>query len=267
MSRAYMAYGQYDKARTLAETAVSQSRQDAVEVGEQALCLIDLGTVYSYQNRLEDAATMLKKGVVLQQQALGEQHPYAAHTLRMLSDVYRRQGNLDAAESALGEAFSVMLSHTQIQSRQMAPFLIESARLAAAAGRFEESRKTFETAQQMILVSYGADHLYTAQVMQGTAEAAMACGQLQDAREQIGHSIQLQERFFGDRSQRLIAGWLVAARIERACGALGESEVYLQKAIAAARQAGDVVTLARVHEQAGVIRAEGVFTASATSML
>lgn len=267
MSRAYMAYGQYDKARTLAETAVSQSRQGDVEVGEKALCLIDLGTVYSCENRLEDAAMMLKEGVVLQQEALGEQHPYAAHTLRMLSDVYRRLGNLGAAESALGEAFSVMLAHTQIQSREMAPFLIESAKLAAAAGRVEESRKTFETARQMILVSYGTDHLYTAQVMQGIAEAALACGDLQEAREQIGESVRLQERFFGERSQMLIAGWLVGARIERACGALGESEVYLQKAIAAAQQGRNVITLARVHEQAGAIRAESVLTASAHASL
>ena len=165
------------------------------------------------------------------------------------------------------EAFSVMLAQTHIQSREMSPFLIESAKLAAAAGRFKESRKTFQTAQQMILVSYGGDHLYTAQAMQGAAEAAMACGDFQDAREQIARSIQLQERFFGDRSQLLIAGWLVRARIERACGASGESEAYLKKAIAAAQQNRNVVTLARVHEQAGAIRAEGIYTASVQSSL
>jgi tetratricopeptide (TPR) repeat protein len=267
MCRAYLAYGQYDKASVLAETAVTRVRREGAEIGEQALCFIDLGTVYSGQDRLEDAATMLAEGVFLQKQALGDQHPYTAHTLRMLSDVYRRQGRLDAAEASLGEAFSVMLAQTHIQSREMSPFLIESAKLAAAAGRFEESRKTFETAQQMILVSYGGEHLYTAQAMQGAAEAALACGEFQDAREQIGRSIRLQERFFGDRPQMLIAGWLVAARIERACGALGESEAYLRKAIAAAQQGRNVITLSRVHEQAGAIRAEGVFTASATSTL
>lgn len=267
MCRAYLAYGQYGKARTLAEAAVAQAQRDAVEIGEQALCLIDLGTVYSYEHMLEDAAARLGEGVVLQQQALGEQHPYTAHTLRMLSDVYRRQGNLEAAEARLGEAFSVMLSHTQIQSREMTPFIIASAQLAAAAGRFEESLKTYETARQMLLVTYGPDHLYTAQTLQGAAEAALGCGALEEAREQIDRSLQLQEHFYGEQSQKLIAGWLVRARIERACGALGDSEAYLQKAIAAARQGNNVITLARVHEQVGAIRSEGVYTASIQSSI
>lgn len=267
MCRAYLAYGQYDKARTLAETAALQAQRDGVEISEQALCLIDLATVYSYENMLEDAAARFEQGLALQKTALGRQHPYTAHTLRMLSDVYRRQDKLKAAEAALGEAFSVMLGHTRLQSREMTPFIIASAQLAAAAGRFEESRKTYDTAQQMLLTTYGPDHLYTAQLMQGAAETALACGDIQDAREQIDRSMQLQKRFFGEQSQMLIAGWLVQARIERAYGALGESEATLQKAITAARQNNNVVTLARVYEQVGAIRGEGVYTAAIQSSL
>jgi tetratricopeptide (TPR) repeat protein len=260
-----MAYGQYDKARTLAERAVEQARREGAEVGEQALCLIDLGTVYSYENLHEEAAVRLGEGIVLQKQAIGEQHPYTAHTLRILCDVYRRQGKLEAAEASLGEAFSIMLSRTRLQNRQMAPFLIASAQLSASAGRYEESRKTYEMARQMLLTTYGPDHLYTAQAMQGAAETALACGNLQDAREQIKQSMELQERYFGGRPQMLIAGWLVQARIERACGALGESEASMHKAIAAAKQGNNVVTLARVYEQVGAIRAEGMFTAALQS--
>lgn len=267
MSRAYMAYGQYDKARLLAERAAAQSRRDGAEVGEQALCLIDLATVYSYENMLEDAAAKFEQGLVLQQTALGERHPYTAHTQRMLGDVYRRLGRLEAAEAALGEAFSVMLSHTRLQSREMTPFIIASAQLAAAAGRYEESRKTYETAQQILMTTYGPDHLYSAQAMQGAAEAALACGDLHEAREQIHRSMRLQKRFFGEHSKMLIGGWLLQARIERAYGAMGESEATLQKAIAAARQGSNVVTLARVYEQISSIRSEGVYTASIQSSL
>jgi len=266
MCRAYLAYGQYDKAKALAEAAAVQAQRQGTEIGEQALCLIDLATVYSYENMLEDAAKTFGQGVGLQKQALSDRHPYVAHTLRMLSDVYRRQHRLEDAEAALGEAFSIMLSHTQMQSQEMTPFLIESAQLAAAAGRFEESRKTYETAQQMALASYGPNHLYTAQIMQGAAEAALACGDLQEARDQMERSIELQERFFGKSSQMLNGGWLIRAHIERVCGAFGESEVYLQKAITAAQQCRNVVTMARVYEQVDAIRNEGVYTASAQSL-
>jgi len=262
MSRAYLAYGQYEKARVQAERAAAQARRGNAEIGEQALCLIDLATVYGYQNMLDDAAAEFEAGVELQKAALGETHPYTAHTLRMLGDVYRRQDKLEAAEAALGEAFSVMLKHTRLQSREMTPFIIASAQLAAAAGRYDQARQTYDTAQQMLLVTYGTDHLYTAQVMQGMAEVLLACGDLQEAREQIDQSMQLQQRFYGDGSQQMIAGWLVQARIERACGAIGASETLLHKAIAAARQGNNVVTLARIHEEVGAIRREGVYTAS-----
>lgn len=263
MCRAYLAYGQYDKAQVLAEKAAVQSQKGQVERGEQALCLIDLGTVYSYQEMLDDAAVMLAEGVKLQQQALGTDHPYTAHTLRMLSDVYRRQGDLTAAEDTLGQAFSVMLANTSIQSREMTPYWIAAAQLSAAQGRYEVSRMTFQVAEQMAQVSYGTTHLYTAQVMQGAAEAAMACGNLQDAHHQIEQSVQIQERFFANNPAMLIGGWLSKARIVRACGAMGESEVYLQKAVAAAQQGRNVVAVARVYEQVNAIRAEAVYTASA----
>jgi len=262
MARAYMAYGQYDKAQALAEKAAIQSQKGQVELGEQALCLIDLGTVYSYQDMLDDAAVMLAEGVRLQQQAIGADHPYTAHTLRMLSDVYRRQGNLSAAEDALGQAFAVMLADTSIQSRQMTPFLMAAAQLCAAQGRYEAACMTFQVAEQMAIAAYGATHLYTAQVMQGAAEAAMACGNLDYAQEQIERSVQIQERYWSNNPAMLIGGWLSKARISRACGALGESELYLRKAIAAAQQGRNVVALAGVYKQVNAIRAETLYTAA-----
>ncbi len=266
MARAYMAYGRYDQARPLAEQAAMEAVFRDADIGEQAMCLIDLATVYSHKNMLEDAEALFDKGLSLQKEAIGRQHPYTAHTLRMLSDVYRRQNKLDAAEDALGEAFSVMLAHTKIQSREMTPFLIAAAQLAYSAGRFEHALKTYQTAEQMALVSYGPDHLYTAQVMQGTAQAAMACGDLDAARDQMAYSLQLQERFFGRDSAMLIDGWLTQARIERADGAPGKSEVYLQKAIAAAQLGRNVVTLARVYEQVNAIRRDAIYTARAESL-
>jgi tetratricopeptide (TPR) repeat protein len=225
------------------------------------LCLIDLGTVYSYENLHEEAAVRLGEGIVLQKQAIGEQHPYTAHTLRILCDVYRRQGKLEAAEASLGEAFSIMLSRTRLQNRQMAPFLIASAQLSASAGRYEESRKTYEMARQMLLTTYGPDHLYTAQAMQGAAETALACGNLQDAREQIKQSMELQERYFGDAADadRRVAG---SGEDRAGVRCAGRSEASMHKAIAAAKQGNNVVTLARVYEQVGAIRAEGMFTAA-----
>jgi tetratricopeptide (TPR) repeat protein len=267
MCRAYMVYGKYDKARILAEKAAVEARTQNVETGEQALCLIDLGTVYSYEDMLEDAAKAFGDGIVLQKKALSDQHPYVAHTLRMLSDVYRRQNRLEEAEATLQEAVSIMLKHTRTDSQEMVPYMIGSAQIAAASDRFEESRNIYEAAQRMAMASYGPNHLYTAQIIQGYAEVALTCRDFQNAQDQIARSIQIQERILGKNSQLLIAGWLAGARINRVCGALGESESYLQKAISVAQQCKNIVTIARVYEKAGAIRSEGIYTASLQSRL
>ena len=45
MARAYMAFGEYEKAHFVAAKALRQGRSQKMDAGEMALCLIDMGTV------------------------------------------------------------------------------------------------------------------------------------------------------------------------------------------------------------------------------
>ena len=84
-----------------------------------------------------------RSGVQLQKKALFDDHPYVAQTYRMLSDVQRRAGDLDKAEQSLAQAVSIMLNHCDIESKEMSPFILESAKLYAAKGDFEKAQADY----------------------------------------------------------------------------------------------------------------------------
>ncbi|MHC5115679.1 MAG: tetratricopeptide repeat protein [Planctomycetota bacterium] len=134
MARAYMAFGKYEKAHTVAAQALQRARSQSTDPGEMALCLIDMGTVCSYEGLLTQARERLEEGVEFQKKALFDDHPYVAHTLRMLSDVCLRQGDLEQAETVLSQAVGIMLNHCDLQSKEMAPFILESANLQLEKG-------------------------------------------------------------------------------------------------------------------------------------
>ena len=140
MARAYMAFGKYEKAHSFASLALQQSRLQETDAGEMALCLIDMGTVCGYEGLLTQARRRLEEGVIFQKKALFDDHPYVAHTLRMLSDIHLRQGDLEQAEAVLSQAVSIMLSHCDLQSKEMAPFILESANLQFEKGNLGQAQ-------------------------------------------------------------------------------------------------------------------------------
>jgi tetratricopeptide (TPR) repeat protein len=255
-----MAYGNYDKAQTAAQTALSQAEAGHIEGEELAMCLIDLGTVYSYQDMLEESADLLSKGVQLQKKAVGK-HPYVAYTLQMLSDIYRRQGQFDRAQNTLNEALSIMATFHNQQDREMLSFAASLAKLMTAQGQVAKADALYAQILDRTLSSYGPAHLQTATILSGYAEVELLEGKIDSASQRIDQAIGIGEKQFGTDHQMLIPAWLTKARISRAAGNTTEAETWLNKAIAVTQLQHNVVALARVHEKVNAIRTEGVYIA------
>jgi tetratricopeptide (TPR) repeat protein len=262
MSRLYMAYGNYDKAQAVAQTALAGAEKDNIGGEELAMCLIDLGTVYSYQDMLEESENLLSKGVGLQRKAVGK-HPYVAYTLQMLSDVYRRQGQFDRAQDTLNDALSIMAAFHNQQDREMLTFTASSAKLMTAQGKITQADALYAQILDRTLLSYGPAHLQTAAILLGYAEVELLEGKIDSASQRIDQALGIQEKNFGPDHQMLIPTWLTKARISRAAGNTTEAETWLNKAIAVTQLQHNVVALARVHEKVNAIRTEGVYIAMA----
>ena len=262
MARIYMAYGNYDKAQTIAETALAQAQRQNITGEELAMCLIDLGTVYSYQDMLEESADMLNKGIQQQKQSVGN-HPYVAYTLQILSDVYCRAGQYDRAQETLDKALLIMSRYHKQQDREMLTFQASSAKLLAAQGQAAQAGILYCEILARTIELYGDNHLQTANVLMGAARADLLEGNIDSAGQRLNQAMLIQEKYFGPNHQMLIEAWLMMAQINRAAGNAAEAEIWLDKVIQAAQTRHNAVTLARLYEKINTIRTQNVYMAMA----
>lgn len=258
MARTYMAFGKYEKAGVLAERALAQAKKQKAEDGEMALCLIDLGTVYGYEGLLSQAAEKFEEGVQLQKKALFVTHPYVAHTLRMLSDIYRRQDNLEQAEAVLSQAVTIMLDNCDLHSKEMAPFILESAKLQFAKGQTEQALTNYRIALDIYEQNYGSQHLMTANVLEDMALLYMAQKDTEQAGQSMAASLAIKSKIFGRYHSEMIDSWLTMAQICKYQGQPERCEYYLAKSTETASESRNAITMARVYEKANQIRREGI---------
>jgi tetratricopeptide (TPR) repeat protein len=255
-----MAYGNYDKAQAVAQTALAGAEKDNIGGEELAMCLIDLGTVYSCQDMLEESENLLNKGVGLQKQAVGN-HPYVAYTLQMLCDVYRRQGQFGRAQDTLDDALSIMAAFHRQQDREMLSFRASRAKLMTAQGKVTQADTLYAQILDKTLSSYGPAHLQTAAILSGYAEVELLEGKIDSAQKRIDQALQIQEMHFGPSHHNLIPAWLTKAQICRAAGNNAQAETWLNKAIRVTQSQHNIVALARIHEKANAIRSDGAYVA------
>ena len=249
MSRAYIAFGKYDKAQKLASEALKKAREEKVETGELALCLIDMATVCSDKGQLAEASNYFEKGVKLQKTALFDNHPYVAHTLRMLSDVYRRQNNIEQSEMVLTEAVKIMLDNCHLESKEMAPFILEAGNLKFAKGEYSQALGNYEKALDIFEQNYGSRHLMTANVLEKMARLHLVQDNTAKADIAMQESLKIKRGIFGRYHPNLIESWLDMARICKNQGKMERCEYYLAKSTETATQSQNVITMAEVYEQ------------------
>jgi tetratricopeptide (TPR) repeat protein len=262
MARIYLVYGQYDKAQRAARLALEKAQATPGDTEEMGMCLIDLGTVYSQQGMLTEAEQMLCRGVKYQAQALTDSHPYVAHTYRMICDVQRRQGKLDLARRSLTDAVAIMLESHTAESREMAPFYHESAKLLCAQRAYELSLATYEKALNLTEKQFGAGHLMTASVLIGVADLQIERGDAASAQAAINRAIEIQDRYYQNGHPQQVDAWLVKARLCRMQGDFTGSEAFIARAVRVTSQGRNVVAMAALHERINRLRTEGQVAAA-----
>jgi tetratricopeptide (TPR) repeat protein len=262
-----MAYGQYDKAEQYIRAAVETVRDLQDADSEKAICLIDLATLYSYQDRLAESEAMFLRGLEAQKNALGQDHPYVSHTLRNLSAVYRKQGQLDKAALALEEAFSIILIHHLPDNRILTPFYMDQASLLCQQGHFDEAEFIFTEMLGRVETEFGREHLYYSEVQKGLATVYLNTGRYEQASQLLDRSLQIQEKIYGQNHQLLIGSYLLAARVCRGQHDEQGMQQYFDKAVAAVSRTGNLIAAANLYMQIEQIRRTEVLIASAAQTL
>lgn len=231
MARIYMASGGYTKAQPFLEKALHLARQRSAPETEESACMLDLAYLYKNQGKLAAAETMCLSGLALQQKAYDPNHPYVAHTLRILCEIYRRQGRYEPAASALEHAMTIIRDVGRADDLELAPFKVDMARLLAAQGDLTRAESYYQEAINIIEARYGPKHFYTAKVLTSMAELCVLQERYVEAEALMARALPIQEKIFGPDHDFLVPAWLIVSRIYMADGDLVNARILLDKSL------------------------------------
>ena len=231
MARVYVACGNYEKARPLLERALAFAENTNASDKEMCACMIDMAYLYKNQDRFAQAETMCQQGLQLQRKVNGQNHPYVAYTLRILSEIYMMQARYQEAIDTLEQALTIMRKFTLEDDRELAPFKVDMARLLTREGDYEKAESCFKNVITSIEKNFGPDHLYTAKVYSSMASLYAQQGRYAEAEELIAKALPIQERVYGPDNHLLIPVWLLRSKIYEANGDLLNAKVFLEKSL------------------------------------
>ena len=239
MARVYMACGSYEKAQPLLESALNLAKKTNTSGSEMCACMIDLAYLYKHQGKLAEAETMCLQGLEMQQKVNGQNHPYVAYTLRILSEIYSRQARYHEAVGTMEQALTIMRGFTLEDDQELAPFKVDMARLLTAQGDYENAESYFKNSIASIEKNYGVDHLYTAKVFTAMATLYIQKGRYAEAEELIVKALPIQERVHGPNHHLLIPVWLIISKIYEAKEDMINAKVFLERSLDAVENQAD----------------------------
>jgi len=254
MARVYMAYGEYEKAQPLVEQALASARKTNIPDYELAMCLIDTACLYNKQNKLADAEKLCEQGLELQQKFLYENHPYIAYTLRILSSIYREQGKLYQAESALEKATAIMRSNnSEDDDYTMVSLEIDTAKLLVAQGNLSKAESHYSHVLSTIN-KHNPNHSYKVNVLEDMAELYLQQGKYTEAEPLVDQVLSMKERIYGSEHHFLVSALFIKAYIEREKGNYAMSEKFIQRALATVKTTENITRIVEVQRRAEEIR-------------
>jgi tetratricopeptide (TPR) repeat protein len=228
LARICMSKGEYEKAETLIDRALSTAASDE----DKSSCLIDKAWIYKNQGLFAQAEQSCLLGLQLQQRVYYADHPYIAYTLRILGSIYQAQGDFPRAAESFDRAISIIRKCHSADDPVVASFEIDAARLSAAEGQFAQAEQQYEKSVAVIIDYYGPDNLYTASVLGDFAKLYYLQGRLDEARAILDYSLDVQRKVYGDDSRLLIPCRLTLAKVLRAEGDVEQAQILLTNAIA-----------------------------------
>jgi tetratricopeptide (TPR) repeat protein len=228
LARICMSKGEYDKAETLIDRALSAVTSDE----DKSSCLIDRAWVYKNQGRFAQAEQSCLLGLQLQQKLYYADHPYIAYTLRILGSIYQAQGDFRSATESFERAISIIRKCHSAADPVVASFEIDAARLLAAEGKFAQAEQQYERAVAVIINYYGPDNLYTAGVLGDLAKLYYIQGRLDEAQSILNYSLDIQEKVYGQDNRLLVGNRLTLAKVLQAGGQSSQARGLLTKALA-----------------------------------
>ncbi|MCK4999967.1 MAG: tetratricopeptide repeat protein [Anaerohalosphaera sp.] len=246
MARVYMTYGDFDKAKPLAESAVEMARKDKNGDKELSLCLLDLSYIYTKQNDPVGAGEICLEGLDVQKRVYSEDHPYVAYTLKTLSSIYRMQEENEEARGSISKAITIMGMYHEEDESAMGPFYAEMGKVLCDAEETDDAEYYYLRALELYCKSYGGEHLCTANLMSDIAGFYVDGERYFDAEPLVRLAMKIKETVYGEEHRQLAETFMTMAKICQAKGQTEMAEEYIGRAFRSVERSGDIEETAKL---------------------
>lgn len=174
----------------------------AGELGDQPLLqatLLDaLGEVQANLGHLEEAEQLVRRGLALRRDVLGESDPEVARSLNHLGRIARRRGRYDHAERLYREALDLQVEAFGERSLEVAQTLYELGFLAPYRGHPRESVELFGRVLEIRRDLVGPEDPLVASSLMDEAAALKRIGRYAEAESRIREALAMRERLLGE---------------------------------------------------------------------
>ena len=171
----------------LSSLAFAQSVEEAAQLNQQAIQLYQ-------QGRYADAEPMFKRSLVIQEKALGHNHPNVASLLNNLAELYEAQGRYADSEPLLKRSLAIREKALGPNHPDVAESLSNLAGLYNDQGRYAEAEPFYKRALAIREKARGPNHPDVALVLNNLAELYRIQGRYGDAEPLHKRSLAIREK-------------------------------------------------------------------------
>ncbi len=215
-SRLAFALGKYREAETYQVMVLKIANASLQGVDHRMAALLDnLAVIYIKQSRMEEAEFLLRQGLALREQALGEMHPWVAISLGKIASLKMHLDQPHEVEGLLTRSLHILQTasgedhpHAAWAMHRLADFYRSQQRLAPAESLYQQAIAIWKT-------DSGDRRLNLAVSLKGLGELYVAQERLDDARAQFEQMLALLQQVFGGEHPAIDAARDQLARLDQ----------------------------------------------------
>lgn len=189
-----------------------------------AATLVGLGSVYWSQQRHDEALSVMRRGLAIQERVLGVDHPDLASTLNNLGALYWTQGNYAQALPMYERARKIYERTLEPTHPDMASVLNNLAETYWKLGQFSVAEPLFRRALEIKESKLSAGNPTIAVTLNGLAGMLRDAGRASEAESVYRRALSIRQHAFGPFDPRVAETVADYAKLLRSVGRRGEAE-------------------------------------------
>jgi CHAT domain-containing protein/tetratricopeptide (TPR) repeat protein len=220
-----------------------------------ALTINALAVVLDLQGRRDESEALYKRVLVVQEQALGPDHPYVANTLENLAIVYRAQARYQEAERLYKRALAIKQKVYSANHPDIASAFMNLANVYQAQGEYARAERQLIRALSIEEKVLGKNHPTLVMTLQNLGNAYTSQKKFTDAESAFKRALVIGEATLAPNHPRLASAFYNLAIMYRDAGKNSEMLIYSRRATAAviAYAAGESSDAEQNERMGGVI--------------